>query len=190
MVRGVKGPFSVLWAAALAVFVIGLGNLASLALARSRGRLSELGTRLAIGAGRFDIVRQQLVEGLLIAVIGAVAGLALAAWMLSALRTRELTVTSSIRSTPSSRRHPRAGAARRAADRARLGVAALHDEARSAAARGHARRHARTRRADNAAGARRGADGMLVHAARRRGTPVGQRPEPAGRRSRVSAPRT
>jgi predicted permease len=96
LARDVKGPLSVLWAAALAVFVIGLGNLASLALARSRGRLSELGTRLAIGAGRFDIVRQQLVEGLLIAVVGAVVGLALAAWMLSALRTRELIVTSSI----------------------------------------------------------------------------------------------
>ena len=96
LVRGVKGPLSVLWAAALAVFVIGLGNLASLALARSRGRLSELGTRLAIGAGRFDIVRQQLVEGLIIALVSAVAGLALAAWMLSALRTRELIVASSI----------------------------------------------------------------------------------------------
>ena len=96
MVRDVTGSLSVLWAAAIAVFVIGLGNLASLALARSRGRLSELGTRLAIGAGRFDIVRQQIVEGLLIAVVGAIAGLALAAWILSALRARELIVTSSI----------------------------------------------------------------------------------------------
>ena len=76
--------------------MIGLGNLANLALARSRTRLSELGTRLALGAGRFDVVRQQLVEGLLIGVSAAAAGLVLGAWMLSALRMRELVTTSAI----------------------------------------------------------------------------------------------
>jgi putative ABC transport system permease protein len=96
LVRNVKGPLYVLWGAALAVLVIGLGNLANLALARSRTRLSELGTRLALGAGRFDVVRQQLVEGLLIGVSAAAAGLVLGAWMLSALRMRELVTTSTI----------------------------------------------------------------------------------------------
>ena len=86
LVRDVRGPLYLLWGAALAVLVIGVGNLGNIALARSRARLNELGTRLAIGAGRFDIVRQLLVEGFLIAVGGAAGGLALGAWMLSALR--------------------------------------------------------------------------------------------------------
>ena len=113
LVRDVRGPLSLLWGAALAVFVIGVGNLANIALARSRARLSELGTRLAIGAGRFDIVRQQLVEGLLIAIVGAVGGLALAAWMLSALRMRELIVAASIQIDAAvAERHARARPAR------------------------------------------------------------------------------
>jgi predicted permease len=86
LVRDVRGPLSLLWGAALAVLVIGVGNLATIALARSRARLNELGTRLALGASRFDIVRQLLVEGLLIATAGAAGALALSAWMLSAVR--------------------------------------------------------------------------------------------------------
>ncbi len=86
LVRDVRGPLSLLWGAALAVLVIGVGNLATIALARSRARLHELGTRLALGASRFDIVRQLLVESLLIGAAGAAGALALAAWMLSAVR--------------------------------------------------------------------------------------------------------
>ena len=86
LVRDVRGPLSLLWGAALAVLVIGVGNLATIALARSRARLNEMGTRLALGASRFDIVRQLLVEGLLIGAAGAAGALALAAWMLSAVR--------------------------------------------------------------------------------------------------------
>ncbi len=86
LVRDVRGPLSLLWGAALAVLVIGVGNLATIALARSRARLNEMGTRLALGASRFDVVRQLLVEGLLIGAAGAAGALALAAWMLSAVR--------------------------------------------------------------------------------------------------------
>jgi predicted permease len=96
LVRDVKGSLYALWAASLAVLVIGLGNLANLGLARSRARLPELATRLAIGAGRLDVLRQQLVEGVMIGVTAASAGLALGGWLLSALRTRELVVVSSI----------------------------------------------------------------------------------------------
>jgi predicted permease len=86
LVRPVRGPLYLLWGAAVAVLVIGVGNLLTIALARARARLHELGTRLALGASRFDIVRQLLVEGLLIALGGAIGALALAAWMLSAVR--------------------------------------------------------------------------------------------------------
>lgn len=88
LVRPVRGALYLLWGAALAVLVIGVANLGNIALARSRARLNELGTRLAIGAGRFDVVRQLLVEGLLIAISGAAGGVILGAWLLSALRTR------------------------------------------------------------------------------------------------------
>jgi hypothetical protein len=71
VVRDVQGPLSMLWGASIVVLVIGLGNLGNLAFARSRTRLGELGTRLAIGAARFDVMRQQLVEGLLIGGAGA-----------------------------------------------------------------------------------------------------------------------
>jgi predicted permease len=90
LVRGVRGPLYLLWGAALGVLVIGVGNLGNIALARSRARLNEMGTRLAIGAARFDVVRQLLVEGFLIAITGAAGGLALGAWLLSALRIRAL----------------------------------------------------------------------------------------------------
>src|SRR4030095_145147 len=71
VVRDVQGPLSMLWGASIVVLVIGLGNLGNLAFARSRTRLGELGTRLAIGAARLDVMRQQLVEGLLIGCAGA-----------------------------------------------------------------------------------------------------------------------
>src|SRR5262249_16002825 len=90
LVRGVRGPLYLLWAAALGVLVIGVGNLGNIALARSRGRLNAMGRRLAIGAARFDVVRGLLVEGCLIAVIGAAGALAVGAWLLSALRIRAL----------------------------------------------------------------------------------------------------
>jgi predicted permease len=90
VVRDVQGPLSMLWGASIVVLVIGFGNLGNLAFARSRTRLSELGTRLAIGAARFDVVRQQLVEGLLIGGVGAGAAVAVGVGILSALRRRAL----------------------------------------------------------------------------------------------------
>ena len=96
VVRDVEGPLSMLWGASIVVLVIGLGNLGNLAFARSRTRLSELGTRLAIGAGRFDVIRQQLVEGLLIGAVGAGAALALGLSILSTLRRRELVTNAAV----------------------------------------------------------------------------------------------
>jgi len=85
-----------LWGASIVVLVIGLGNLGNLAFARSRTRLAELGTRLAIGAGRLDVMRQQLVEGLLIGGAGAGAALAVGVGILSTLRRRELITNTAI----------------------------------------------------------------------------------------------
>jgi len=77
LVRQVKGPLTVLWIAALAVLAIGIANVGHLGFARSRHRLQECATRLALGAKRGDIVSQHLVEGWLVAGAGTVLGLVL-----------------------------------------------------------------------------------------------------------------
>jgi len=70
--------------AVLVVLGTALANLVSLVLVRANERRAELAIRTALGASRFHLVRQLMVESLLLAVAGCGLGGVLAVWALSA----------------------------------------------------------------------------------------------------------
>jgi putative ABC transport system permease protein len=69
-----------LWAAAWFVVLIASANLANLMVARTLGRSREFSTRIALGAGHWRMVRQMLIESLLLAGAGGALGWWIATW--------------------------------------------------------------------------------------------------------------
>jgi predicted permease len=73
--------FQLLTAGVVLLLIIGCANCSILLLARGRTRQHELAIRTAIGASRWRIVRQLLVEALVISCTGAVLGVAASYWL-------------------------------------------------------------------------------------------------------------
>ena len=78
--RRFERPLMTMLIVVMMVLLVACGNLASLVLARARARTVELRTRWALGASRWRLVRQLLIESVLIAGVGGLIGVALASW--------------------------------------------------------------------------------------------------------------
>ena len=73
-------PLVIVMAIALFVVLIACVNIASLMMSRASARMHEMGVRLALGAGRWRLMRHVLVEGVVLSLAGALLGVFVAMW--------------------------------------------------------------------------------------------------------------
>jgi len=88
LVSEVKPALTMLLGAVIFVLLIACGNIANLMLTRATARRREIAIRMSLGASDWKIIRQLIVEGMVLSLTGAAAGVALAyllmPWLLHA----------------------------------------------------------------------------------------------------------
>ncbi len=84
-VREIRAPLLTLFGGVALLLMIACLNVANLLMARVASRNKETALRIALGAGRLQLLRESLVEGLILASLGGAAGLLVAHWGLAAL---------------------------------------------------------------------------------------------------------